>query len=124
MNVNDLGTTIRALASGTLNSFVHVVMYTHYLATSLRMSRTWWKKYITQLQMLQFGMLIIHCVVLVFAEDCGFPKWTAAVLIPQNVFMMVLFGDFYYKTYIKKRPPKISQNGVGPEATNGKPKSQ
>ncbi|XP_031826919.1 very long chain fatty acid elongase 7 [Nomia melanderi] len=109
---------------GTVNSFVHVVMYSHYLATSLRIGRTWWKKYITQLQMIQFAMLLIHYVVLVFVEDCGFPKWTAAVLIPQNVFMMVLFGDFYYKTYIKKKTPKVSQNGVGSEAANGKPKSQ
>lgn len=23
-------------------------------------------------------------------------------MIPQNLFMMVLFGDFYYKSYVKK----------------------
>lgn len=116
--------TIRAFTLGTVNSFVHVVMYSHYLATSLRISRTWWKKYITQLQLIQFGLLMIHFVVLAWVEDCGFPKWISAVFIPQNFFMMVLFGEFYYKTYIKKPAPKVSQNGVGSEAANGKPKSQ
>ncbi|XP_076278021.1 very long chain fatty acid elongase 7 [Lasioglossum baleicum] len=105
---------------GTINSFVHVVMYTHYLATSFRIRTNWWKKYITQLQLFQFFLILMHYVVLVWAEDCGFPKWTSAVLIPQNLFMMVLFGDFYYKTYIRKPQPKVSQNGVSAEATNGK----
>ncbi|XP_015430273.1 PREDICTED: elongation of very long chain fatty acids protein 7-like [Dufourea novaeangliae] len=109
---------------GSLNSFVHVVMYSYYLATSLRISRPWWKKYITQLQLFQFFLIMLHFVVLVWVEDCGFPKWTAAVLIPQNLFMMVLFGDFYYKTYIRKPRPKVSQNGNATEATNGKLKSQ
>jgi len=24
-------------------------------------------------------------------------------MVPQNFFMIILFGEFYYKTYIKKR---------------------
>ncbi|XP_043249736.1 uncharacterized protein LOC122395889 [Colletes gigas] len=109
---------------GTLNCFVHVIMYSYYLATSMGIGKPWWKKHITQLQLAQFFLLLIHYVTLVVVDDCGFPKWTSAVLIPQNLFMMVLFGDFYYKTYIKKPISKVSQNGFASEGTNGNLKSQ
>lgn len=39
---------------GMLNCFVHVVMYTYYFLSSLNeeyKKNIWWKKYITQLQM-------------------------------------------------------------------------
>ncbi|CAL7952340.1 unnamed protein product [Xylocopa violacea] len=107
---------------GTVNTFVHVVMYSYYLVTSLRMSRPWWKKYITQLQLTQFCVILVHFVMLMLSEDCGFPKWVAAAMIPQNFFMIMLFGDFYYKAYIKK--PKSNKNGVSTEVANGKAKSQ
>lgn len=107
---------------GTVNCFVHIVMYSYYLATSLKFYRPWWKKYVTQLQLTQFYILLLHYVLLAWAEDCGFPKWTAAVLIPQNIFMIALFGDFYYKTYIRK--PKAGTNSVSSDVTNGKLKSQ
>ncbi|XP_017798362.1 PREDICTED: elongation of very long chain fatty acids protein AAEL008004-like [Habropoda laboriosa] len=105
---------------GTINCFVHVVMYTHYLATSLRISKPWWKKHVTQLQITQFCLILVQFILLACSEKCGFPKWTAAVMIPQNLFMIVLFGDFYYKTYIKKR--KTTKNGITPELSNGKVK--
>lgn len=38
---------------GALNSFVHVVMYSYYLLTAVNKkykNNLWWKKYITQLQ--------------------------------------------------------------------------
>lgn len=27
-------------------------------------------------------------------------------MVPQNLFMLALFGDFYYKTYIRERKPR------------------
>ncbi|XP_015607946.1 elongation of very long chain fatty acids protein AAEL008004 [Cephus cinctus] len=100
---------------GLINSFVHVVMYTHYLATSLKIGKPWWKKYITQLQLTQFFLILIHFSQLIWIEDCGFPRWPAAIFIPQNLFMIVLFGDFYYKTYVKKPVKKVELNGVSKE---------
>ncbi|XP_043786620.1 elongation of very long chain fatty acids protein-like [Apis laboriosa] len=104
---------------GTINCFVHVIMYTYYLAASLRVSKPWWKKYVTQLQLTQFCAILIHFILLAWGEDCGFPKWVAAVMIPQNLFMIMLFGDFYYKEYIKK--PKSTPNVI---TSNEKLKSQ
>lgn len=106
---------------GLINSFVHIVMYSHYLATSLKIAKPWWKKYITQLQLTQFCLILIHFIFLIYT-DCGFPKWTAAVMIPQNLFMILMFSEFYYKTYIKKR--KTVTNGLPQEIPNGNLKTQ
>lgn len=94
------------MIAGLINSFVHSVMYTHYLLTLLKMSKPWWKKHLTQLQILQFFLIFIHASQLVWVKDCDHPKWPAAMLLPQNLFMIVLFGDFYYKAYVKKSNDK------------------
>lgn len=104
-------------------------MYTHYLVSSYKIANPWWKKYITQLQLVQFFLILVHFSQLLWTEDCGFPRWPAAIFIPQNLFMIVLFGDFYYQTYIKKKPQKkaaaVQQNGqANVEAYNGKTKTQ
>lgn len=110
---------------GMINSFVHVIMYAHYFATSIKVSRPWWKKYITQLQLLQFFLILIHFMQLVWVKDCGFPRWPALIFVPQNLFMIVLFGDFYYKTYVKKTKPKTTElNGVSNGAASISLKSE
>ncbi|EFN73415.1 Elongation of very long chain fatty acids protein 4 [Camponotus floridanus] len=112
---------------GLLNTFVHSIMYTHYLLSTMNINTNSWKKYITQLQMIQFFLIILHYAQLAWVEDCGFPLWTAYVMIPQNLFMITLFGDFYYKTYIKKRPAilrKMETNGVSAEISKENSKQQ
>ncbi|XP_048507919.1 elongation of very long chain fatty acids protein 7-like isoform X1 [Athalia rosae] len=111
---------------GLVNSFVHVVMYGHYFATSMKISRPWWKKYITQLQLIQFVLILVHFSQLAWIEDCGFPRWPALIFVPQNLFMIVLFGDFYYKTYVRKSKGKAVatngvSNGIAKATSNGKP---
>ncbi|XP_058806746.1 elongation of very long chain fatty acids protein 7-like isoform X2 [Phymastichus coffea] len=98
---------------GLINSFVHMIMYTHYLVMSLKIAKPWWKKYITQMQLIQFFLILYHFSQLLWREYCGFPRWTAAIFIPQNLFMIVLFGEFYYKAYIKKPKTKteVTKNG-------------
>ncbi|XP_046679322.1 elongation of very long chain fatty acids protein AAEL008004-like [Homalodisca vitripennis] len=94
---------------GWVNSLVHMVMYSYYLVTTLRpeyKGNLWWKKYITQLQMVQFLVFILHSVVLLLVPDCGYPRFTAGVFIPQNTFMFILFYDFYRKAYFNKKSTK------------------
>lgn len=71
------------------------------------------------MQIIQFFLLILHDAQLAWVEDCGFPLWVPYVMIPQNLFMLTLFGDFYYKTYIKKQPAmvprKMETNGISAE---------
>ncbi|XP_063920926.1 very long chain fatty acid elongase AAEL008004-like [Zophobas morio] len=57
------------------NTFIHFVMYTYYLLTSLDSCRTiWWKKYLTLLQMIQHSFFICTFIVHLFNFSCSYPK--------------------------------------------------
>lgn len=103
-------------------------MYTHYLLSIMKINTNSWKKYITQLQMIQFFLIILHDAQLAWVEDCGFPGWISYVMIPQNLFMMILFGDFYYKIYVKEQPTMVSRkmetNGISSEFSKEESKQQ
>ncbi|KYQ57240.1 Elongation of very long chain fatty acids protein 7, partial [Trachymyrmex zeteki] len=112
---------------GIINTFVHVIMYTHYLLAAMKINTSLWKKHITQLQLVQFFLVTLHYLQLTWVEDCGFPVWPVYVMVPQNLFMIILFGDFYYKAYIKKKPAietKMEINSISTELPNEKPKEQ
>ncbi|XP_038210439.1 elongation of very long chain fatty acids protein 4-like [Zerene cesonia] len=98
---------------GVINTFVHIVMYSYYLLTvaypSVKNS-LWWKKYITQLQIIQFFHNVVHMGVIIFIPSCGFPRWTAAIFLPQNMFMLILFLDFYIKSYVRKPKAKKEED--------------
>jgi hypothetical protein len=80
-------------------------MYFYYFLTSykpeLRQS-IWWKKHITQLQLAQFTFLIFYFGIPLLTE-CDYPKVLLLFALVQAVYMMLLFLDFYYKAYIKKK---------------------
>ncbi|XP_032521251.2 elongation of very long chain fatty acids protein 4-like [Danaus plexippus] len=87
-----------------INSIVHIIMYTYYMLTTwddAYKKSLWWKKYVTQIQIIQFTLLLIHFTALVLIEDCPFPRVPSYILIPQNLFMVLLFSEFYYRSYIK-----------------------
>jgi len=86
---------------GTINSFVHIVMYSYYFLTIFKTEykKAWWKKYLTQLQLIQFVITGVHCCITLMATDCNFPKLIIALLLPQDILMFYLFWDFYKKAY-------------------------
>ncbi|XP_053670776.1 elongation of very long chain fatty acids protein AAEL008004-like [Anopheles nili] len=97
---------------GLINSFVHVIMYFYYFLTSFKpeLKRSlWWKKHITQVQLIQFTILMLHFGVPLVGEYCDFPKVLLFIGFTQNMFMFTLFADFYIKAYIKQNK-NISRN--------------
>lgn len=94
---------------GWLNCFVHIIMYGYYfgsvfnpeLKTNLLIKRS-----ITQLQLIQFMIAIIHLSVPFFVPTCNYPRPVLVIGISQNLIMLLLFSDFYYQTYVK---PKSQQ---------------
>ncbi|XP_077295842.1 very long chain fatty acid elongase AAEL008004-like [Arctopsyche grandis] len=91
---------------GIVNSAVHTVMYSYYLLTCINpdyKKSIWWKKYITQLQIAQFLFLLVHFTRVLFQPSCLYPKWISILVVPQNIFMLLMFSDFYNRTYIKKK---------------------
>jgi elongation of very long chain fatty acids protein 7 len=96
------------LILGILNAFVHGVMYSYYYITAFKpelKQSIWWKKYITQIQLTQFA-LIFAAFLSSALYDCGFPKYISWILVVQSTFMLVMFGDFYIKAYIKVNKKK------------------
>lgn len=96
-----------AVSLGLINSSIHAIMYFYYFLSSVdkKYTEAKWKKYITQLQMVQFICLSFHFS-LPFIYQCGYPLWPCTVIVPQYMFMLALFYDFYRKAYENK--PKQS----------------
>merc|ERR1719461_1160634 len=86
------------------NSIIHVIMYSHYLIRSFNIENPF-KRYITQCQLFQFGLLIIHAVLVVCVEQV-LPAPAAWMQVAYQTSMMILFTDFYRKQYKAKKSRK------------------
>ncbi|KAI4552666.1 hypothetical protein MJT46_017317 [Ovis ammon polii x Ovis aries] len=87
----------------TLNSFIHILMYSYYgLSVFPSMHKyLWWKKYLTQAQLVQFLLTISHTMSAV-VRPCGFPL---GCLLFQSSYMMtlvILFLNFYIQVRFLK----------------------
>ncbi|OWA49851.1 putative Elongation of very long chain fatty acids protein 5 [Hypsibius exemplaris] len=97
-----LGPCGLALQGPIINAFVHVVMYAYYALSLFPQLAPflWWKKYLTQMQLLQFFLLLTNNVYgLVVA--CDFPPVLAYIQLCFLGSLVVLFTNFYIKAYIK-----------------------
>ncbi|XP_065079078.1 very long chain fatty acid elongase 4-like [Ochlerotatus camptorhynchus] len=95
---------------GLINSFVHVIMYFYYFLTSFRpelRNSLWWKKHITQIQLIQFMILMAHFGLPLIFGYCSYPTYLLFIGFTQNLFMFTLFADFYVKAYLKARKDKV-----------------
>ncbi|XP_073820612.1 very long chain fatty acid elongase 7-like [Musca autumnalis] len=88
---------------GVINSFIHVVMYTYYLAAAMKINIDLkpWKKTMTTMQLIQFVVLLIHQSLPLIDNSCNLNKWLVLLSTTQCVFMIILFGNFYYHSYIR-----------------------
>ncbi|XP_072052023.1 very long chain fatty acid elongase 4-like [Amphiura filiformis] len=86
------------------NCFVHIVMYTYYCLSAIgphMQKYLWWKKYMTQLQLLQFFAVVFHTGYNM-TTDCPFPQGFNYAVFLYAISMIILFGNFYAKSYRKK----------------------
>ncbi|CAF4754625.1 unnamed protein product [Pieris macdunnoughi] len=93
--------TNSTLFVGTLNSFVHIIMYTYYaLSAYPQLTKyLWWKKYITKLQLVQFAMMIVHLLIEYNVTKCKPSYVIMSIMLFNLVFFLYLFSNFYSKTY-------------------------
>ncbi|XP_076829981.1 very long chain fatty acid elongase 5 [Brachyhypopomus gauderio] len=84
----------------TFNSFIHVLMYSYYGLSAVPAVRPylWWKKYITQGQLIQFVMTMIQTACAV-VWPCGFPMGWLYFQISYMITLIILFMNFYIQTY-------------------------
>ena len=95
-----------------LNSAVHVVMYGYYFLTALYPLHDFtWKKRITQMQIGQFLIAIVHG--LYGYAYRGFCIYS----VMYGVGMITLFSNFYYRAFL--RPRKMTRDVID-RGPNGK----
>jgi len=104
----------------TVNSFVHVVMYTYYGIAALGpayQGYLWWKPWMTRVQLLQFIALYLHSAQLFFDNSCGYPIIFGYAINIYSIIFFILFMDYYLKAY---RGKNLRQMGAPvASATNG-----
>ncbi|XP_075679920.1 very long chain fatty acid elongase AAEL008004-like [Dermatophagoides pteronyssinus] len=95
-----------------INLFVHTIMYSYYcLAAFGERLRPylWWKRYLTQLQMLQFAIAIVHSLIPLWI-DCGFQPFFAYAMIAHAILFWIMFYNFYQKNYNQNNDNNINNN--------------
>ncbi|XP_050342686.1 elongation of very long chain fatty acids protein 7-like [Nymphalis io] len=93
---------------GTINSYVHVIMYTYYgLSTIPELAKKlWWKKYITSLQLVQFVLMLLQAAASAIYPGCP-PSYTLMIMIYINASLFIyLFGKFYINSYSNPKDAK------------------
>ncbi|XP_065157024.1 very long chain fatty acid elongase 2-like [Atheta coriaria] len=90
---------------GLLNSIVHVFMYFYYFCAVMFDGKIniWWKKYITQAQILQFITLGTIYTIKLFDSTCEYPKGMLVFHLGQVSLLCYMFVNFYYNAYIKQK---------------------
>jgi len=94
-----------------LNSFVHTIMYSYYLLAALGprvRPFLWWKRYLTQLQLVQFLGIFLHMAQLVVFPCPDVPRSMVTFVIVNVMLFIVLFIKFYLDSYIKNKPSSAS----------------
>jgi hypothetical protein len=89
----------------TFNSLVHFIMYFYYLMAAMGpqfQKYLWWKKYLTVFQMVQFFLVGLHGLQLLFIE-CNFPTAFSWYALVQTVFFFNLFKNFHSNAYKQKQ---------------------
>lgn len=97
---------LNAVYIALLNSYVHIMMYFYYFLSSYKNRELQGilkvvKPFITIIQLVQFIVIIGHCVVAILPGcDCGY---FFHLQIFNFVVLFVLFSHFFVQTYVRKR---------------------
>ncbi|CAK9797109.1 Elongation of very long chain fatty acids protein [Anthophora plagiata] len=99
---------------GLINCFIHIIMYTYYMLSSIgpQMNKyLWWKKYLTTLQLIQFCIIFVHSAQLLF-NGCNYPIFITFLLMLNAAIFIYMFGSFYVQNYIKNEKRKADERNM------------
>jgi len=108
-----------------LNSAVHVVMYFYYFMAALGDAYKpylWWKRYLTQMQLIQFVAVMSHYMYVFFVggTSCDFPRIFLVGYTLNGLSFLVLFAHFYRAAYKVQRRSSKSIAAESESHGNGK----
>lgn len=103
-----------------VNTLVHTIMYSYYyLATYAKLQPyLGWKRYLTQMQIVQFLIIIACCVHPTLIPTCKTPYIIAYIEVGFSIIFIGLFTDFYLRNYRQQQQHKSKlaktsqQNGL------------
>uniref|UniRef100_A0A182P0P5 Elongation of very long chain fatty acids protein n=1 Tax=Anopheles epiroticus TaxID=199890 RepID=A0A182P0P5_9DIPT len=90
-----------ATLPNVINNFVHVLMYFYYMLSAMGYRDIWWKKYMTEVQIIQFIICIAHCIN-ALVTGCPFPRFITTLLLINASIFLALFMNFYIESYKRK----------------------
>ncbi|KAF5299589.1 hypothetical protein FQR65_LT09394 [Abscondita terminalis] len=89
-----------------INSFVHIIMYTYYMLSSLgpkvqnKIAKI--KSKITAIQIVQLLLIVLHTMQ-ILSPSCNIPNIMVYMFIPNVIINLVLFLKFYKRNYTKQK---------------------
>ncbi|XP_055619837.1 elongation of very long chain fatty acids protein 1-like [Toxorhynchites rutilus septentrionalis] len=91
-----------------INSVVHVIMYSYYFLSAYEITIFKYiaskvKRYITSIQLIQFGLIMMNNV-FALQPGCNTCKPFLSLYIPNIFNLIYLFSDFYKKSYDRRSP--------------------
>lgn len=110
-----------------INTIIHTIMYSYYFLATFPSMRPYlgWKKYLTQMQIVQFFIIIACCMQPMFIPGCKFPRALLMIMVGFSFVFIFLFVDFYLKSYRKKASGvKSKQQNELQQASNKKLQQQ
>ncbi|XP_017073383.1 elongation of very long chain fatty acids protein F [Drosophila eugracilis] len=97
-----------------LNVIMHVIMYTYYYLSSISpevQKSLWWKKYITLTQLIQFAMIMTHCIYTLAQPNCNVPRLVTYGCALLAASFTVMFSQFYFNNYIRSGKKTSKRSG-------------
>lgn len=94
-----------------LNTLIHTIMYSYYFLATFKPLRPYlgWKKFLTQMQIVQFIIMILHSTQPLFIPGCKFPATFLYINIFFSIIFIYLFTKFYIENY-GKQTVRVAQN--------------
>ena len=76
-------------------------MYSYYAMSTFSSLKPflWWKRYLTQLQLTQFVLIILHSMYSMMIPSCGWPREFMYLSILNAFIFFYLFYTFFRNTY-------------------------
>ena len=101
-----------------LNSFIHILMYSYYTLSLLKVPCPW-KRFLTQAQLLQFLSVIVYTIFVVkglYTQNAATTLYLCpAVQVFEMASLFFLFMKFYSKSYKNKKAASKKAAMVDPD---------
>lgn len=96
--------------AGYINLPIHVIMYSYYCLSTFPSLKPflWWKKYLTTIQIIQFGLDLLHSLQIIYIPNCKYHPITY-VQTAFSLTFLYLFFQFYLRSYINQRQSSKSK---------------